>query len=125
MLYGAIEKASVWGDNEYSFGTNGVSTGNSTDKCVMDGPFANTTLRMTQDYGVDSYDPYCLSRDFDQESWETANQTNVDECLAMDNYNATNMCFSNKPHSNAHLGTGGTVSITNSPSIACRYHMVF
>lgn len=117
-LYGAVEKASVWGDDEYSFGTSGVSTGsNDTTKCVMDGPFANTTLRVDQIYGVDIYDEYCLSRDFNQTAWETVNQTNVETCYAKTDYNSANFCYVDAPHSGGHLGVGGTVSLPKAPQI--------
>lgn len=119
-LYGAIEKASVWGTDEYSFGSNGVVgvgngtlNQNGTLKCVIDGPFAHTTLRMNQIYGVDIYDEYCMSRDFNQTAWETVNQTNVDTCNALDNYNAVNFCLVDAPHSGGHLGTSGTLKNQN------------
>lgn len=110
-LFKTIDQASVWGDDDYSFGTNGVSDGgNGTLKCVVDGPFANTTLRITQIWGVNSYDEYCMSRDFNQTAWVAVNQSNVDACFAKTDYNSANFCYVDLPHSGGHLATGGTVS---------------
>ncbi|KAG8169670.1 hypothetical protein KVR01_000415 [Diaporthe batatas] len=106
-VYETIDKASVWGPDEYSFGTNGVNSTNGTN-CVIDGAFANTTLRMDQIYGVDYYDEYCLSREFNQTAWETANQSYVDACFAKTTYNEANFCYVDAPHSSGHLATGGT-----------------
>lgn len=110
-LYGTIDKASIWGSDEYSFGTNGVNVTNGTN-CVIDGPFANTTLRMDQIYGVDYYDEYCLSRQWNQTAWEFADQSYVDVCYATTTYNEANFCYVDSPHSSGHLATGGTVSVT-------------
>lgn len=109
-VLGSIENASVWGSDEFSFGTNGVNTTDGVN-CVIDGAFANTTLRMDQIWGVDYYDEYCLSREWNQTAWEFANQTNVDICFAKDNYNEANFCYVDSPHSCGHLATGGTVSL--------------
>jgi tyrosinase len=43
-LFETIDKASVWGSNDLSFGTNGTGA----DGCVTDGAFANTTLHIDQ-----------------------------------------------------------------------------
>ncbi|TDZ30557.1 Tyrosinase-like protein orsC [Colletotrichum spinosum] len=111
-VLGGIERASVWGADEYSFGTNGVDTAAGT-KCVVDGAFANTTLRMDQVWGVDYYDEYCLSRDFNQTAWETADQANVDTCFALETYDEANFCYVDAPHSCGHLATGGTMENQN------------
>lgn len=108
-VYGTIDQASVWGPDEYSFGTNGVNVTNGTN-CVIDGAFANTTLRMDQIWGVDYYDEYCLSREWNQTAWEFANQSYVDTCFAKTTYNEANFCYVDSPHSSGHLATGGTVS---------------
>ncbi|KAF4899237.1 Tyrosinase ustQ [Colletotrichum fructicola] len=111
-VLGSIENASVWGSDEFSFGTNGVNTTDGVN-CVIDGAFANTTLRMDQIWGVDYYDEYCLSRRWNQTAWEFANQTNVDTCFAKDNYNEANFCYVDSPHSCGHLATGGTMENQN------------
>lgn len=107
--FGDLSLASVWGSDELSFGTNGVNTTAGTN-CVADGPFANTTLRMDQVWGVDLYDEYCLQREWNQTAWETSNQTNVDACFAKEDFNEANFCYVDAPHSCGHLATGGTVS---------------
>lgn len=109
-VLGTIEKASVWGSDELSFGTNGVNVNGLN--CVIDGAFANMTLRMDQIYGIDYYDEYCLQREFNQTRWETANQTGVDICHAKTDYDSANFCFVDAPHSCGHLATGGTVGYT-------------
>lgn len=111
-VYGSIEEASVWGSDEYSFGTSGVNTTNGTN-CVIDGPFANTTLHIDQFYGVDYYYDYCLAREFNQTAWESVNQTYVDECYLLDDYNDANFCYVQNPHAGGHLATGGTVSLSS------------
>lgn len=109
QVYGTIDQASVWGSDEYSFGTNGVNVTNGTN-CVVDGAFANTTLRMDQVWGVDYYDDYCLAREWNQTAWEFANQSYVDTCFSKTTYNEANFCYVDSPHSCGHLATGGTVS---------------
>lgn len=109
-VYGTLDKASVWGADEFSFGTNGVNTTSGTN-CVVDGPFANTTLRMDQIWGVNYYDEYCLSREWNQTAFTFANQSYVDVCFEKTNYNEANFCYVDSPHSCGHLATGGTVSI--------------
>ncbi|KAF6813124.1 amino acid transporter [Colletotrichum sojae] len=112
-VLGGIENASVWGSDEYSFGTNGVETETGDPGCVVDGPFANTTLRMDQVWGVDYYDEYCLSRRWNQTAWEFANQTNVDACFVKETYDEANFCYVDSPHSCGHLATGGTMENQN------------
>ncbi|KXH65419.1 amino acid transporter [Colletotrichum nymphaeae SA-01] len=111
-VFGTVEKASVWGSDEFSFGTNGVNTTQGTN-CVIDGPFANTTLRMDQVYGIDYYDEYCLSREFNQTAFTFANQSYVDECYVKETYNEANFCYVDSPHSCGHLATGGTMENQN------------
>ncbi|KAI0163486.1 amino acid transporter [Pestalotiopsis sp. NC0098] len=108
-LYGTIDKASIWGSDDLSFGTNGTGP----DGCVMDGPFANTTLHIDQVWGVDYYDDYCLARSWNQTAYLTANQSYVDICRAKDNYNDANFCYVDNPHSCGHLATGGTMEDQN------------
>lgn len=44
MGSGFLANSSIWGSNDTSFGSNGQDG----DGCVVDGPFANTTLRLNQ-----------------------------------------------------------------------------
>ncbi|OLN87075.1 Tyrosinase 9 [Colletotrichum chlorophyti] len=112
-VLGSIENASIWGADEYSFGSNGVNSTRGIN-CVVDGAFANTTLRMDQVFGVNLYDEYCLSRKFNQTAWETANQTHVDVCFAKTNYDDANRCYLKLPHSSGHLASGGVMRNQNS-----------
>jgi len=58
----SLAAASIWGSDDLSFGSNGQSS----DGCVVDGPFANTTLHLSQQWGVNNYTSYCLGRSFDE-----------------------------------------------------------
>ncbi|ROV90064.1 hypothetical protein VSDG_08365 [Cytospora chrysosperma] len=104
---GPIESASVWGTDEFSFG----SGGREGDGCVVDGPFANTTLRLDQSFGVVKYDEYCLSRNFTAEYWPWANSTYSDTCYAATNYEDAWNCYTVKPHSSGHLAVAGTLGL--------------
>ncbi|KUI61095.1 Tyrosinase [Cytospora mali] len=106
---GPIEDASVWGTGSLSFGTGG----REGDGCVVDGPFANTTLRLDMDWGVTKYDEYCLSRNFTRTYWPWANSTYADECYAMTNYEDAWECYIVKPHSSAHLAVSGTMKLAS------------
>lgn len=101
----SLADASIWGSDDLSFGTNGQEG----DRCVVDGPFANTTLHMSQLYGVANYTDYCLSRDFTDSYWMWANSTYADACFAKGNYSEAYPCWSKYPHSGAHLSVSGTV----------------
>lgn len=105
-LSASVADASVWGDDEQlSFGTNG----RGGDGCVVDGPFANTTLHLSQEWGVANYTSYCLSRDFTDENWVYANTTYSDACFAKANYSDVWSCWSKYPHISAHASVGGTM----------------
>ncbi|KAI0474996.1 amino acid transporter [Xylariaceae sp. FL0804] len=99
---GPLSDASVWGADELSFGT-------TSDGCVADGPFANTTLRLSQQWGVNNYTHYCLERQYDAYYWDWANSSYVEPCAAIGDYVTARPCYSAKPHSSVHLGVGGTV----------------
>ncbi|ROV87627.1 hypothetical protein VMCG_10622 [Cytospora schulzeri] len=72
---GPIEDASVWGTDDLSFGTGG----RESDGCVINGPFANTTLRLDMSFGVTDHTEYCLGRNFTSEYWLWANSTYADD----------------------------------------------
>lgn len=102
---GTIEKSSVWGADDLSFGSNG----RNDDECVVDGPFANTTLRLNMAWGVTEYDEYCLGRNFTASYWSWANSTYSDTCYAKTNYYNAFNCYHATPRSSVHLGVSGTV----------------
>ncbi|ROW04939.1 hypothetical protein VPNG_06991 [Cytospora leucostoma] len=104
---GSIEDASVWGTGDLSFGTGG----REGDGCVVDGPFANTTLRLDQSWGVTLHDEYCLSRNFTSEYWSWANSTYASDCYATTNYEDAWGCYVLTPHSSAHLAVAGTMKL--------------
>lgn len=108
---GPLEDASVFGSDDLSFGSNG----RDGDRCVVDGPFANSTLRLDQAWGVINYDEYCLGRNFTESYWAWANSTYADTCFAATTYDDAWSCYSVKPHSSAHLAVSGTVSTTSYP----------
>ncbi|KAJ4387336.1 hypothetical protein N0V93_007925 [Gnomoniopsis smithogilvyi] len=101
----SLADASIWGSDELSFGTNG----RDGDGCVVDGPFANTTLRLNQEWGVNNYTEYCLARSFSDTDWAWANSTYVDACMAKTEYATAWSCWSAYPHSSAHIAVGGTL----------------
>ncbi|ETS80056.1 hypothetical protein PFICI_07585 [Pestalotiopsis fici W106-1] len=98
----SLADASVFGTDELSFGT-------TQDGCVVDGAFANTTLRLNQLWGVKNVTEYCLSRSYDDSYWAWANTTYSDACFAKSNYTEAWPCWSKYPHSSAHLAVGGTL----------------
>lgn len=91
------------------FGADELSFGSAENGCVVDGAFANTTLRLNQLWGVQNTTEYCLSRGYDNSYWGWANTTYSDACFAEETYLDAYPCWSAKPHSSAHLAVGGTV----------------
>lgn len=85
----SLADASIWGSDDLSFGTNG----RDSDSCVVDGPFANTTLNLSQQWGVTNYTSYCLSRSFDDSYWVWANTSYSDACMAKENYTVAWPCW--------------------------------
>ena len=85
------------------FGQNGQGD----NHCVLDGPFANLTLHVSGDGPQD----YCLSREFDPDSFTLGNITYVEECMSMQNYSSAFPCWFLNPHIAGHWGVGGTVSL--------------
>lgn len=100
-----VADASVWGSDELSFGA-------TQDGCVVDGAFANTTLRLNQLWGVRNTTEYCLSHHYDDSYWAWANSTYSDTCFAKANYSDASPCWSKYPHFSAHVAVGGTVSLS-------------
>jgi tyrosinase len=86
----------------------GFGSGNlDANGCVADGPFVNLTMHLNQ---TSNNANFCLTRDFDQASFLIANRSNVDECMAIDNYTDAWNCWGTNPHLAGHMGVGGTVS---------------
>lgn len=85
------------------FGGNG----RASDYCVVDGPFANLTLRWVQDGSVSDH---CLTRIHNDSLLSSTSQPNIDECNAIDNYTEAWECFNGGPHSGGHAAVGGIVS---------------
>lgn len=105
---GTIEDCSIL-DADTGFGTGDVDD----DGCIVNGPFVNLTLHINQ---TSNYADYCLSRSLDEDGFEWANSTYLDECLATDNYEDAWQCFGNSPHTAGHAAIGGTMlSIVASP----------
>lgn len=77
--------------------------------CVTDGPFANTTLRLAESWGVINTTEYCLARSFGNEGFQGANSTHVATCMAAQNFTAADSCFRSSPHTAGHAGVGGTM----------------
>lgn len=84
------------------FGGNGSGDLN----CVPDGPFSNMTNHLGPGYNISDT---CLSRNFTPAQFSKGNQTYIDTCNAIDNYEEAYWCWKTNPHSNAHLGVDGTM----------------
>lgn len=93
---------SVIFDPETGFGGNGTGEGG----CVVDGPFANLTLRIKEDLSASEY---CLTRNLNHCMFKSAAQSNVDSCLAMDTFEKARQCLEGMPHGAGHGGVGALV----------------
>lgn len=91
-------------DTQYGFGGDGVGT----DGCVMDGPFANTTLHYGPTYEINDN---CLARNLDPVSFQWANQTYLDQITAAQNYSDAWVLLSAKPHTAGHFALGGNGTV--------------
>ncbi|KAI3321447.1 Di-copper centre-containing protein [Xylariaceae sp. AK1471] len=105
---GALDGAAIF-DPRVGFGGDG--TGSS--RCITDGPFAKTVLRIKEDLSTSNY---CISRGLNDRSFNSAVQTNVNRCLAMANFVDAWNCIEAKPHSAGHGGVNGVmVNVKLSP----------
>ncbi|KAI0412429.1 Di-copper centre-containing protein [Xylaria grammica] len=105
---GALDEASIF-DTVVGFGGDG--TGSS--RCITDGPFVNTTLRIQEDLSTSEY---CISRGLNDRSFNSAVQTNVDRCLNMATFTDAWNCIEASPHSAGHGGVNGVmVNVKLSP----------
>ncbi|KAH9904384.1 hypothetical protein F4778DRAFT_780352 [Xylariomycetidae sp. FL2044] len=100
-----ITASAVW-DSVYGIGGDGDSD------LVTDGPFAGLELHVGA-YSENSVVPkaatYHLNRSINADTFQSAGQTYVDECFAIDNYDEAWSCYGQSPHSAGHAGTGGTM----------------
>lgn len=102
---GDIDSADVWN----YFGGDGTGSGG----CVETGPFANLTLRWTQDRQAEDH---CLVRRFSDRALAQAVQANQDTCFAKDNFVDAWNCLEALPHGAGHGGVGGLVRVFPLPS---------
>ncbi|KAL4940282.1 hypothetical protein BDV06DRAFT_224224 [Aspergillus oleicola] len=98
---GLLEDAAIF-DTETGFGGNGQGD----DRCVTDGPFANTTLHIRA--RAENAD-YCLSREFSQDNFGWANASNIAQCFALEMYRDAWACYNMYPHSAGHAAVGGVM----------------
>jgi tyrosinase len=75
---------------------------------IADGPFINMTLRFLANNQIADH---CLSRHFDQFSFNSAAQYYVDKCDTFKKYAAVWYCLTLAPHTAGYNGVGGTVSL--------------
>jgi tyrosinase len=95
-----------------AFGGDGV--GNGTRKCIQDGPFVDTRLRLRK-LG-EPPEEYCIYRDFNATFFEWAAQARLDACYAKPDYNTAWECWQEEPHGAGHAGVGGLmVDVALSP----------
>lgn len=78
--------------------------------CVPERPFSNLTLHLTDIIAED----YCLSRHFDNDSFQLANKSNIEECMEFQGYATAWSCWALNLHIAGHSDVGGTVSDTRS-----------
>ncbi|KAI0973839.1 Di-copper centre-containing protein [Xylaria arbuscula] len=96
---GTLDQASIF-DPATGFGGDG----SGSSRCISDGPFVNITLRIQEDLSIAEY---CITRALNDKSFNSAVQTNVDQCLAMATFNDAWNCLEAKPHSAGHGGVNG------------------
>ncbi|KAI1339821.1 amino acid transporter [Xylariaceae sp. FL0016] len=97
----ALENASIF-DVNTGFGNGSVDD----DGCVTTGPFVNLTLHINQ---TSNYDNSCLKRDLNQQGFNLANSTYLDECRASQNYSTAFECYMVSPHVAGHSAIGTTM----------------
>ncbi|KAI0483823.1 Di-copper centre-containing protein [Xylaria cf. heliscus] len=105
---GALDEATIF-NPVTGFGGDG----SGSSRCITDGPFMNTTLRIQENLSTSEY---CISRGLNDRSFNSAVQTNVDKCLNMANFVDAWNCIESNPHSAGHGGVSGTmVNVKLSP----------
>ncbi|KAI0111294.1 Di-copper centre-containing protein [Nemania sp. FL0031] len=98
---GTLDQATIF-DPVLGFGGDG--TGSS--RCITDGPFVDTVLRVQENLSTSEY---CISRGLNDRSFNSAAQTNVDRCLGMANFVDAWNCIEGSPHSAGHGGVNGVM----------------
>lgn len=98
-----MASAEMW--SEKYFGGNG----SEWDNCVVDGPFANLTLRWLADGG---FSDHCLTRIMNEEMLRSTSQSNIDKCMEITSYEDAYLCWKGGPHAGGHAAVGGIVSLT-------------
>ncbi|CZR51114.1 uncharacterized protein PAC_00989 [Phialocephala subalpina] len=93
-------------DADTGFGGNG----SSVDLCVVDGPFANSTVHVGPSTS-DTPEGYCLKRKVNEVFAAGAAQSVIDGCMNITDYaNACIWCIGASPHTAGHGGIGGGVA---------------
>ncbi|GME51120.1 Amino acid transporter [Neofusicoccum parvum] len=104
----ALANSSLF-DPDTGFGGDGVGG----DGCVVDGPFANLTLRFAKN---GEFGDYCLERSLSSRGFEGAAQSNVEGCLESEGFESAWSCYEGPLHNAGHGGVGGTmVDLSSSP----------
>ncbi|KAI1865425.1 uncharacterized protein JN550_008473 [Neoarthrinium moseri] len=98
---GKLAQSELWSD-EY-FGGDGTGPGG----CIETGPFANLTLRWTQDKRSV---PHCLVRRFNELALTLASNASRERCNALDNFVDAWNCLEAGPHGSGHGAVGGLMS---------------
>ncbi|KAL4880306.1 hypothetical protein BJY04DRAFT_219301 [Aspergillus karnatakaensis] len=105
-----LREASIF-DPVFGFGGDGVGA----DRCIQDGPFRDTTLRMH----LNGVGEYCISRQFNQTLFEWADRREIAKCFAITNYTSAWECYNLYVHAAGHAAVGGvmfdTVSSNGDP----------
>ncbi|KAL0580214.1 hypothetical protein V5O48_001807 [Marasmius crinis-equi] len=128
----AVSTSPIW-DPIVGFGGNGVPTGNSTagfQRCVVDGPYANTTLRIGSPLGASAAvdEPHCLTREWNNGEkdsdgdWIIGNMSSplynseaIARISALANYDAF-QALQSGPHQDVHNVVRGDMLYFYSPS---------
>ncbi|KAL4916761.1 transmembrane amino acid transporter protein-domain-containing protein [Aspergillus aurantiobrunneus] len=98
---GPLHESAIF-DPVFGFGGDGAGDA----RCIQDGPFRDTTLRMrARTVNAD----YCLSRNFSQSNFVWANRSNIEKCFVLDQYTDAWACYNMYPHSAGHAAVGGVM----------------
>ncbi|KAI1152315.1 Di-copper centre-containing protein [Nemania diffusa] len=98
---GNISASSLF-NGEPSFGGNGTGPNN----CIADGPFANVTLRISENLTTTEY---CISRFLNDRALAGGARPIIDNCLQQANYTGIWKCLEGSPHGAGHGGVSGTM----------------